>query len=155
MNTSPPNPFSGLKGALAGLVSGGWVGLVLRLLFWRRIAPMLTALETLFAQWQAGTLPVPAAVVRASAQAPAAAPRAVAPCARRRTGRRVPAARRAPVVQAAVLRAPVVAWDRSAALRGIGPALYALHPPRRRARSRKNADGGTRTRTPILFRYRN
>eukprot|EP01035_Chromulina_nebulosa_P004722 gene4722-6440_t len=44
-------------GALAGLMSGGWLGLLLTLLFRRQIAPLLTALEGLFARWQAGTLP--------------------------------------------------------------------------------------------------
>eukprot|EP01035_Chromulina_nebulosa_P050457 gene50457-68604_t len=48
MNKVSPNPFTGLKGALAGLMSGGVLGLLLTLLFQRRIAPLLAALESLF-----------------------------------------------------------------------------------------------------------
>jgi hypothetical protein len=90
MNTTPvSNPFTGLKGALAGLMSGGWMGLLLSLLFRRRIAPMLAALESLFAQWQAGTLvplavsvPLPAVPARAVARTPVASRQALAPRAR-------------------------------------------------------------------------
>jgi hypothetical protein len=60
MNTYPANPFTGLKGALAGLMSGGLLGFLLSLLFRRKIAPMLEALEKLFAQFKAGTLASPA-----------------------------------------------------------------------------------------------
>jgi hypothetical protein len=101
MNTSPAsNPFTGLKGALAGLMSGGWMGLLLGLLFRRRIAPMLAALEALFAQFKAGTLPIPAAPGQAPAAARPAAPRAHH-CPRHRTA----AARRRPVARPAALGA--------------------------------------------------
>jgi predicted lipid-binding transport protein (Tim44 family) len=148
MNTSPAsNPFTGLKGALAGLMSGGWVGLLLGLLFQRRIATMLAALEGLFAQWKAGTLaplavaqPVPAPV-RHRAASPAVA----------RTGRRSPCGRlratrcradAAPVAapRTAVLRpqldpAPVLPWA----------AVTAVLAPHRPARCRRKTrrDGAT------------
>jgi hypothetical protein len=125
MNTASPNPFSGLKGALAGLVSGGWMGLVLRLLFWRRIAPMLTALEGLFAQWKAGTLPVPAAPVRSTRPA-AARPQMAAPRARRSP--RAPASRRPPVARAAAPRAQHAAWQGPDMPRLPKPAELALPP---------------------------
>jgi hypothetical protein len=100
MNTHAPNPFTGLKGALAGLMSGGWRGLLLGLLFRHRIAPMLAALEKLFAQFQAGTLKLPAA--------PAAGPQAAAPAAPRPRAptsyRRASAARTRPVARAAAVR---------------------------------------------------
>ncbi len=80
----PANPITGLKGALAGLMSGGWMGLVLHLFFLRRITAALTALESLFAQWQAGTLaPLPAATEPPTI-APAAIPVSSAAAAPRR-----------------------------------------------------------------------
>jgi hypothetical protein len=111
-------------------MSGGWLGL----LFQRRIARMLGALEGLFAQWKAGTLPVPAVPVRRTARAggsQAAGPGMPRP--------RVPAARREPVARAAAPVMPVAAARRPAVLFCPGPALRApppprLRPPRRRAR---------------------
>jgi hypothetical protein len=153
MNTSPAsNPFTGLKGALAGLMSGGWLGLLLGLLFQRRIARMLGALEGLFAQWKAGTLPLPAAPapVRPSARTPAARKRAAAPRARR-----VGASRCRQVMQTAARRSQAAAWHRPVRLRLRGSPSHALRPPPRPARCSKNAAGKVRSRTPILFRYRN
>jgi hypothetical protein len=157
MNTSPAsNPFTGLKGALAGLMSGGWLGLLLGLLFQRRIARMLAALEGLFAQWKAGTLPLPTAPVRPAARAPAARKQAAAPMESR--ARRAPASRCRPAVQAAAPRAPV--WCRpgtpfARARPRFAPTLGAPRPLRRRARCTENADGRVRLRTPILLRFRN
>jgi hypothetical protein len=147
MNISPSNPFTGLKGALAGLMSGGWLGLLLGLLFRRRIAPMLAALESLFAQWKAGTLPVPAAPgpVRAAGRASAADRRAGPPAAPRV---RAPAAHGRPVEPAVVARIRVVAWGRPAAMRLPVTALRALLPLRRRARCTKNGAGGAHSCTP-------
>ncbi len=95
MNTPLANPFSGLKAALATLLSGGWRGLVMHLLFYRRIQAALGALESLFAQWQAGTLPAiaprppaPARTPAPSAPRPQSVPRA--PRARRLAPRRRP-----------------------------------------------------------------
>ncbi len=83
MNEPAANPFSGLKATLARLLYGGWLGLLLSLIYRRRITAALTALESLFAQWQAGTLPVPtptpapkAPRLRASAAHTPATPRA-------------------------------------------------------------------------------
>jgi hypothetical protein len=162
MNTSPAsNPFTGLKGALAGLMSGGWMGLLLGLLFRRRIAPMLAALETLFAQWQAGTLaplavalPIPAAPVRTIARTAAAERQAAAPVAPRVRRRRVPGSRRGPAIQAAAVRVCLVAWHRPAALRLPVPGLRAPRPQRRRARCTKNDVGKAHLRTPVLLRCR-
>jgi hypothetical protein len=160
MNTSPvSNPFTGLKGALAGLMSGGWMGLLLGLLFRRRIAPMLAALESLFAQWQAGTLPIPTAPVRPAAQAPsgrtpATRKQAAAP-AESRARCRVPASRRRHVIQAAATSVQPAAWPPSAAPRALLPFLRRPHPPPYRARSRKNAAGKRNSRTPKLLHYRN
>jgi predicted lipid-binding transport protein (Tim44 family) len=124
MNTSPAsNPFTGLKGALAGLMSGGWLGLLLGLLFRRRIAPMLAALESLFAQWQAGTLPLPATRCPAPAAATLVAvpaPAHAVPRARSTRRRRASASRRRPVASAATPRA--------VAPRGHGFLLPPLHP---------------------------
>ncbi len=123
MNTHAPNPFTGLKGALAGLMSGGWLGLLLGLLFRRRIAPMLAALETLFAQWKAGTLPIQAAG-RVTAPVVAAGRQAAAPRARHRAGRRAPAAPAQPVAAAPRLRTPPVR-----AAEASRPLLPTLHVP--------------------------
>jgi hypothetical protein len=143
MNTHVPNPFTGLKGALAGLMSGGWMGLLLGLLFRRRIAPMLAALESLFAQWKAGTLPVPVAPVRTGAQAPAGRAQAVAPLAPR-ARRHVPVARRPAVpvgrqqvTRAAAPRVRAAAFHAAGVPFSLTPVLCALRPPRRRIRSRK------------------
>ena len=81
----PANPFTGLKKDLAGVLSSLF-GLLFSLLFARRITESLNALESLFAQWQAGTLPpIPAPAPRA---APRAAKRPTSPRARRPAARR-------------------------------------------------------------------
>jgi hypothetical protein len=145
MDTSPAsNPFTGLKGALAGLMSGGWMGLLLGLLFRRRIAPMLAALESLFAQWKAGTLPIPAgpALVRRTVRPRAAGSPAV------RGGRRRArfASRRRPV--------PRAVGPRRGAWHGADVPLAAALIPRaprpllRRGRCTENCDGKARIRTP-------
>jgi hypothetical protein len=153
MNTHPVNPFSGLKAALAGLMSGGWLGLLLTLLVYRRVAAALAALEGLFAQWQAGTLPLPAAPARA-AGTPAAAP---AP-ARRRAG----AGGRTPAARAAAPQMPAVAGRCAAVPSFPAPpphavfALRAGQPWNRRGaeaaggdgRCRKNAAGRRHACTP-------
>jgi hypothetical protein len=155
MNTAPSsNPFSGLKAMLARILSGGWMGLVLHLLYRRRIEAALTALEDLFAQWKAGTL-APPAVALAVPAAPAPAPirtTARTPAAGRRGAAPAAARARCPVVaarrpQAAAPRVPATAWRRPAVLHPIAAALYAPHPSRRRARCTKNTDGATRART--------
>jgi hypothetical protein len=107
MNTSPvSNPFTGLKGALAGLMSGGLLGLLLSLLFRRRVAPMLAALESLFAQWQAGTLPLAAAPLPATAEGGLAgsAPRVRPSGGALRSCRRRAGVRRGPVASAVMPR---------------------------------------------------
>jgi predicted lipid-binding transport protein (Tim44 family) len=152
MNTSPAsNPFTGLKGALAGLMSGGWLGLLLGLLFRRRIAPMLAALEGLFAQWKAGTLPMPVAPapVRRKEQpvrAQTAAPRA-------RRGSR-PAARRRPIARVAASPVRPAAWHRPGIALPASARPCALLPLRRRARCTKKRDGTAESRTSKLLRYR-
>jgi hypothetical protein len=144
MNTSlASNPFTGLKGALAGLMSGGLLGLLLGLLFRRRIAPMLTALEGLFAQWKAGTLaplavalPVPAAPVRPKARTPVARPRAAAPV-MSRARCPVEASRRRHVHRPAAAPVRAVAWPPLVAPRLLVAPSRAPHPPPHRARCRK------------------
>jgi hypothetical protein len=148
-----PNPFSGLKATLARILSGGWMGLVLGLLFQRRIHAALSALESLFAQWQAGTLPLPAVAIPARGRTdplPRATARQVAGSRARR-----PAGRRRPVIQAATLRVRPAAWHRPGAVHPLAPSPCALRVPRRRARCSENADGKACFGTPILFRYRN
>jgi hypothetical protein len=115
MNMPSSNPFTGLKGALAGLMSGGWMGLLLSLVFRRRIHAALTALEGLFAQWKAGTLKLPdmPAPVRSRVQAAAPAPVGASVVARLRrrsprvAERRVAAAPRERVVRVARVWAAV------------------------------------------------
>jgi predicted lipid-binding transport protein (Tim44 family) len=150
MNTSPAsNPFTGLKGALAGLMSGGWLGLLLGLLFRRRIAPMLAALESLFAQWKAGTLPMPAAPapglvrVRGIARAAAAGRQAAVPGVSR--PRRQPAARAAAPRVVACCRPEA---SLSSALLLPAPAPRALRLLRRRARCTTDPCGKEQTCTP-------
>jgi hypothetical protein len=161
MNTSSSNPFTGLKGALAGLMSGGWMGLLLGLLFRRRIAPMLTALEKLFAQFQAGTLPLPVAPARPAAHTPAArtlaarTPAARARVAAPRARHPVPASRRRQVILPAAAPVRAAAWLPWAVPRLRAAPARAPHPPPRYARSSKNAAAKPHSRTPILFRYRN
>jgi predicted lipid-binding transport protein (Tim44 family) len=156
MNTSPAsNPFTGLKGALAGLMSGGWLGLLLGLLFRRRIAPMLAALESLFAQWKAGTLPMPpAAPLRPTARTPTATRQAAAPSAPRARCR-VPTARRRQIIQPAVALVRPAAAHPPAAPRAPAPPRRAPHPPPNRARCRKNAAAKRRPGMPNLLRYHN
>ncbi len=107
MHQPAANPFSGLKATLAGILSGGWMGWVLGLLLARRLTDALTALEGLFAQWKAGTLPplplpLPASPARtpaptATRQAAASrAPRAPRSAPRRRTAAGTPVTRRHP-----------------------------------------------------------
>jgi hypothetical protein len=148
MNTTPsPNPFSGLKATLARILSGGWMGLVLHLLFRRRIEAALTALEGLFAQWKAGTLaplavalPVPAVPAmrtgtraRAAGGQVAAAPR----------GRRpVAAACAVAVSPVTAQRVVVTAWCWPAVADSFASPLYALRPSRRRGRCTKRLVGG-------------
>ncbi len=147
MNTSPAsNPFTGLKGALAGLMSGGWMGLLLSVLFARRIAPMLAALERLFEQFRAGTLPLPAAPLRPAARTPLIGRRAAAPAAPR-ARRPGPAARRRPAAQAAAAPVRAAAWHPSAAPRLPEASPRAPHPPPSHGRCTKNAEGGARIRT--------
>jgi hypothetical protein len=138
MNKTSSNPFTGLKGALAGLMSGGWMGLLLGLLFRRRIAPMLAALEGLFAQWQAGTLPIAVAVVPVRTMRQAVAPRV--PCGPRRapvSRCRVRAARGTAVVQAAAPRLRVAVWSGVRAELRLALARCAPRPACRRGRCRK------------------
>ncbi len=124
MNKPAANPFTGLKGALAGLMSG-WMELLLGVLFRRRITAALAALEALFAQWQAGTLPplAPAAPVAAIPALPARvrkasrAPRA--PCGEPRAPR---AARPASVGTSALRRRP--------ATPALTPRGVNIHPQR-------------------------
>jgi hypothetical protein len=163
MDTAPSsNPFSGLKATLARILSGGWVGLVLHLLYRRRIEAALTALEDLFAQWKAGTLAPPAvalappavAPVRTAARTPAAGGQAAAKAAPR-AGRRpctVPVAR---VVRAAALWARPAAWHRPGTPSAVAPVGRVPSPPRRRGRCRKNADGNGHLGSSILLRYQN
>ena len=113
MNKPSPNPFSGLKASLALILSGGWMGLVLHLLFRRRITAALTALESLFAQWQAGLLPSarsPLAVAPALAAGPSPAPTPANRQAQAAPRRRAPTPRRqrsTPAISSgAVMRAP-------------------------------------------------
>ncbi len=154
MNTSTSsNPFTGLKGALAGLMSGGWLGLLLGLLFRRRIAPMLAALESLFAQWQAGTLPIPTVPVRPTARTPVARPQPAAPAAPR--ARRVAASRRRQVIQTAAAPVRPAAGHPPAASHELTPRQRAPHPPPHRARCRKNAAAEPHSSTPKLLHYRN
>jgi hypothetical protein len=162
MDTSPAsNPFTGLKGALAGLMSGGLLGLLLSLLFRRKIAPMLEALERLFAQFKAGTLPLPAVAAPVPAPAPAGttarapqADAAAAPRARRhnRAPRRprLPVERRRPVTPARV-----AVGCHSGASRPPATVLRAVSPPPHQARCRKNAATKIRPSMPRLLRYRN
>jgi hypothetical protein len=159
MNTHPTNPFTGLKGALAGLMSGGWLGLLLGLLFRRRIAPMLVALEKLFEQFRAGTLPVPAtpARIRAASQAPAARAPAASRAGARPNHSRRPAApdMRQPVAHPAVLPVQEAAWKGVSRLACPKPALRAPLAVPRHARCTENRQGKAYTCTPKLFRYRN
>ncbi len=149
MNNATPNPFTGLKGALAGLMSGGVMGWLLALLFHRRIAPMLAALETLFAQFKAGTLPLPPAPAQATPRTPRPQSAAARACPRPRasTPRRRATAPRQPVAPAAirpVADAPRLPWP--------SPRARPMH--RHRARCTKNDDPNARLRTPYLLRFR-
>ena len=97
MNAHPANPFSGLKGALAGLMSGGLMGLLLHLLFRRHFAPALAALEDLYARWRAGTLPPPAMPAPAAPHArPSGGPRRAPAGTSRAPGARRPMRAQAP-----------------------------------------------------------
>ncbi len=154
MNTSPSNPFTGLKGALAGLMSGGWMGLLLGLLFRHRIAPMLAALEGLFAQWKAGTLALPAAPVRPTTRTPVARKQAAAPAAPR-AHCRGSVSRRRHVTQPVAARVQPPSWPALAAPRLPMPSLRASPPSRRHGRCTKNAASKARTRTLKLLRYQN
>jgi hypothetical protein len=136
MNTSSSNPFTGLKGALAGLMSGGWLGLLLGLLFRRRIAPMLAALETLFEQFRAGTLaplavalPIPAAPARPTARTPAPRTQAAAPRARR-----TPGSRRGQIIPPAAAPVRPAAGHQPAASRLPVASPHALRASRRSGR---------------------
>jgi hypothetical protein len=158
MNTSQSNPFTGLKGALAGLMSGGWMGLLLGLLFRRRIAPMLAALETLFAQWKAGTLaplavalPIPA--VPASAAASPAAPRA-----RRRVAaprRRARAGRRCPIACATTPRPQRATVFHPRTQDSPAPGQPAAAPSHHHDRCTSRLHRAAHRRTPKLLRCRN
>jgi hypothetical protein len=138
------------------------MGLVLHLLYRRRIEAALTALEDLFAQWKAGTLAplavalpvpaVPAMRVRMAAPAPAAGGQARAPAAPRV---RVPAARRKPAPPAVAARVRAAAWPFPSALRAPAPAWRALRLLRRDARCTKNCDARARFCMPILLHSRN
>ncbi len=146
MSAPACNPFSGLKAALTGLLSGGWMGLMLHLFFRRHMTAALTALETLFAQWQAGTLP----------QAPAAAPVAPRPVAARKPGAasaagypRSPGRRPARPARAIAAKAP------AAELPAIAPRDRDLpacprRPPPRRARCRKTLRPATSSHAYIV-----
>jgi hypothetical protein len=165
--TASPNPFSGLKASLARILSGGWMGLVLHVLFARRINAALTALEDLFAQWKAGTLASPAialaspavalavgipARVRTTAPARAAGRQAAVPAAPHALRSR-PAARRRLVAQAA---APRVARFHAAGVPDrLAPALDGPRPSRRRARCTKRIEGKAPWSSPNLFRFHN
>jgi hypothetical protein len=59
MKTQADNPFSGLKAAFSRIASGFWASLLFNLLYRRKIEACLAGLEALFAQWKAGTLPLP------------------------------------------------------------------------------------------------
>ena len=135
MNTPASNPFSGLKAALAGLLSGGWMGLVLHLLFHRRIASALAALENLFAQWQAGTLPPPAAPARSAPALPTRAHQArPGTVTRRRTAAtaRTPTARTAPRGRSVTF----LAWHSPRHAHPAAPPAPRPHPVRcRKSRS--------------------
>jgi hypothetical protein len=141
--TLSPNPFSGLKAMLARILSGGWMGLVLHLLYRRRIEAALTALEDLFAQWKAGTLAPPAAArpvalaMRAAEQVPAGGRQAAVAAAPRARRPGVPAARRGPVARVAAPRVRVMAWCQPDAERRLAPARCVVRPARRRARCRR------------------
>ena len=147
MNTHAPNPFTGLKGTLDGLMSGGLLGLLLSLLFRRRIGPMLAALENLFAQFQAGALAPPALALTlpAAAPAPPAGKQTAAP-------RRRPPVRRKPIPRAgaaaAAAPAPVVAWYGADAPRRPASIPRPQNPSRRSARCRKNRSSKPRLATP-------
>jgi hypothetical protein len=153
MNTSSPNPFTGLKGALAGLMSGGWLGLLFGLLFRRRIAPMLAVLEKLFEQFRAGTLPLPAAPVRPTARTSAGRTQAAASAAPRARCR--PASRRSQVILAAAAPVRPAVGHPLAASRVPAPAARAPHPPPCPARCSKNAASRSRPGTSKLLRYQN
>ncbi len=146
MNTHPANPFTGLKGTLAGLLSGGVMGLLFALLFRRHLA--LAALERIYDMWRAGTLAAPTAPERAPATRtprPACAPRAsTAPRApRTRTAR--PAARQDRVPPAAAPR-PAPAPLITAPARAFRIAASRPH----RARSLQKPQG-TAARTHAYF----
>ncbi len=95
MNDPAANPFSGLKAILARIMSGGLMGLLLNLVFYRRLSAGLAALEDLFAQWKAGTLPLPVLPARAPAQV--AAPRPQSAVHRPARPRRLSVPRRATI----------------------------------------------------------
>jgi hypothetical protein len=149
MNPSPPNPFTGLKGALAGLMSGGWLGLLLGLLFRRRIAPMLAALESLFAQWQAGTLPRPVAPA-----VPVRAASPVRPRARRarrgglRVRRRALALRPRPAMRVAIAYAQHAADHSARAYRHPRPPPW---PPRLAVRCTGNVRYDGTSARPLCY----
>ncbi len=150
MNTPAANPFTGLKAALTGLLSGGWRGLVMHLLFYRRISAALAALEALFAQFQAGTLPAaPAPAPQAPAQTPPRkTPTPVQRPARARFGRATPrrpttALRRRPGPP----RRPIRAQATTPRARLASPRK----PKRDEARSPKSPRP-TPSRTPYLLR---
>ena len=153
MNAAASTPFSGLKAALTGLMSGGWIGLLLHLLYGRRIAAALGALEALFARWQAGALPPLQAAVPApvSLAPPQATPR--------KTTARSPAPR-----QAAPRRARRPARPAARAARSAIPPVRATHAPRPKPNHPRPARRPARSTitlgnsillTSILLRYRN
>jgi hypothetical protein len=138
MNTAPSsNPFSGLKATLARILSGGWMGVVLHLLFRRRIEAALTALEDLFAQWKAGTLAPLAVAVPMPAAGREVAAAGVAPArhrAPRAAGRKASRVRRRPVVGVAVARRRVGDWHWVPLRRSAVPGPCVRSPLRRRGR---------------------
>jgi hypothetical protein len=132
MNTHPENPFTGLKGALAGLMSGGVTGWLLALFFRRHFAPAFAALERIYDIWKAGTLAGPAAPVEAQrplrvrTPAPVSAPAAPSrPAGRRRASARA----RRPANCTLALRRRQFTW--SSAQPG-DVRLPSSHPPNRK-----------------------
>ncbi len=134
---------------LARILSGGWMGLVLHLLYRRRIEAALTALEGLFAQWKAGTLaplagasaplavalPVPAVPeTRTTGRARGAGGQAAAaPCGRRS----VVVARPVTVSLAAAPWVAAMGWCCQAVTDSFASSLDDLRPSRRRGRCTK------------------
>ncbi len=148
MNAPAANPFTGLKAALAGLLSGGLFGLLMHVLFARRLAAALAALEALFARWQAGDLPPLALRPIATPRRPAAATAASArpACARRR---RPAPARKPAATSAAVAAIPAFAPAHFAAVDL--PAQQPTAKPRH-ARCTKIVPTDGRRCTPNLLR---